>query len=478
MGYILKQAIFNFLCKRNLDYKFIRYESIPRNIYLANSLFKVIISIASYKFIITYIYLSFFRTRRKKLYYLLHLKYKSILVGDCILSQYFRNVNYPIYPNNIHLFFFYFIFFVRINIIDHKITRIKKKFNGDILYFSFETTGYQEIVRRICNKYAIDSIWYSIYDSAFIRWKNKDGVYLRKGIPFREKIYSNLSEKEINIGKKSINQLVNRKKKYIYLRTTDIDINEKISFPRQTSKSTIVLFLSSISDAQYMYGIGPSPTLADFDNDVIERSLEMGFNVVVKPHPGMLKTKEFSSKDRCYFDQLKNKWKPITVSKNLQQSSVNNKLFFCSHALSVMELHSVFPDYLCISQHGSVIAEAACKNLFTCAAGSSKYFHLDTFVRILHSFKDYSNIIKEWQNFKTYTKEQRISLYKFSFVNHVSCQRLFPSEVFGNLFPADIDSSYADQWISDFTSSKQNLALLQDKANSYVLKNPNTLKVY
>ena len=477
MGFILKQALINFLCKKNLDYKIISYESISIKFYTVISLVKLITFFCSYKFLFNYFYLSLFQSRRKKLYYLLHLKYNGILVGDCILSQYYRNVNFPIYPNNIHLLYYYYIFLLKVNIIDHKINAIRRKYNGDILLFAFETTGYQEIVRRICNKNSIDSIWYSIYDSAFVRWRNKDGVYLRKGIPLREKIYNNLSEKEINIGKESINQLVDRTKKYIYLRTTDIDINQKISFPKQSSKSTIILFLSSISDAQYIYGIGPSPTLTDFDNDVIERSLGMGFNVVVKPHPGMLKEKDFSAKDRFYFDQLKNKWKPITVSQNLQQSSVNKKIFFSSHALSVMELNTVFPDFLCISQHGSVIAEAAFKNLFTCAASNSKYFHLDSFVRILNSFKEYSKIIQEWQNFKTYTEEQRISLYKFSFVNHVSCQRLFPSEVFGNLFPADIDSSYADQWISDFTLSKKNLALLQDKANSYVLKSPNTLKV-
>ena len=103
---------------------------------------------------------------------------------------------------------------------------------------------------------------------------------------------------------------------------------------------------------------------------------------------------------------------------------------------------------------------------------------MDSFVKILQSFEEFSKIIEDWQNFKTYTKEQQISLYKFSFVNHVSCQRLFPSEVFGNLFPPEIDSSYVEQWISDFTSSKKNLALLQEKADSFVFENPNTLKVY
>ena len=115
-------------------------------------------------------------------------------------------------------------------------------------------------------------------------------------------------------------------------------------------------------------------------------------------------------------------------------------------------MNTVLPDDLCISQQGSVVAEASCKNFFTCAASNFKFFYLYSFVEILQSFNDSSKIIEKWQNFKSYTKEQQISLYKFSFVSRISCQSLFPCEVFGNLFPADIDSSYADQWTSDFTS--------------------------
>ena len=408
--------------------------------------------------------------REDILYHCLNVEYGGLKVGDCILSAYFRNVKFPTIPKkSLSLITFYFIAVINVGFQLRQISaRLGKSKNSPVLFYNLETTGWHEIWRRYLINKNVGELRYSNFHRSFKVFYGFSGEDLRKSSHFRESIYENITQEEINRGKLEIEKLVNREKTYAYLKSFDVDCTKRISIPKMNSKETVIIFLSTISDAQYSYGIGPYPDLISFQERILETSLRCGYNVVVKPHPNMFKEKDYTVKDQSYFESLKKKWKVKDWVEGLQISDINPNLYFSHPEISAIELSRVFPNFMCVTQHGTVAAECALLDIFTVVGKNSRYFKGDKFVRIMHSDDEILKILDEWQQFSGFKNHERETIFKFSYLNNICCRPPYANVIFEGCMPDNVDSWMAEAWLDKFIQNKKNRYLATKSSRSFV----------
>ena len=379
-------------------------------------------------------------------------KYKGLVVGDCIVSSFFRSPNTPVLPKLSVKFILYLL--ASIPQLSYQIRCLKKalsNYNAEgSLFFGFETTGFDEVARR----YMVDSgyceIRYSELHQGFRIFKGFTGIDLRKSLAYRKFFYETLSPEEISIGKNSIYELVERKVQYSYLKDNDVSTDMEIGLQSFPAKNTVILFLATLSDAQYLYGNSPFGDLHGFQEGIIKWGLSNGLNVVVKPHPGMYKEKDYTIKDRKYFEGLRKDWCISGYAENIERSTKDSRLYFVDSKLSVKELSKIFPDFLCATQHGSVAAECAYIGHLGLVAINSQFFAEDKFVAQVDSKAALEGVLRRWQNFKGLGSDGLESLSKYSYLNNVKCQPLFASRVFYKTVPENVDSAYVETWLADY----------------------------
>lgn len=401
----------------------------------------------------------------------LEIKYRGLVVGDCIMSAFFRKPQTPIFPSK-SLSTLVFIL-ASILVIGYQTRYLRKACDRsdhlDVVFFNFETTGFQEVWRRFLISQNILELRFSIFHQGLHLFDGFTGVALRKGSFFRQELYDNLSDSDIQQGELILEKLVSRQLKYVYLKSLDVNPASKIEVMPFENKSTVILFLSTISDAQYSYGKGPYSDLHGFQNGIITAALNSGYNVVVKPHPAMFKDKDFTIKDRNYFKWLKQVWKVSPYCGGLMQSKVNGRLFFADSRISTNELVRVFPGFLCVTQHGTVAAESAFNGLLSLVGSNSKYFDGDKFVRILQKKSDILERFAEWQSFTGLSESEKVALYKFSFINNVKCRPTYANRLFSDIMPTNLDSWQVENWLTSYLSSDRDekMELLRNSCKKF-----------
>ena len=285
----------------------------------------------------------FFYNREKFLSLLLSLRSKNILIGDCILSSYQRNIETKIIlEKNLELYLFLVASYFSILI---NIKQLEKHINANNVpkyFICHETTGLEEVLRRYCLKRELLEIRYSSHHKGIRLFSGFDGVALRKQETLNAQAGMEIKQKTLNLQKEKLTALVNRTVQYQYLRSVDIDLKITLGLTPTSPKKTVIIFLATLSDAQYLYGIGPFPSLDIFHESLLLSFLDRGYDVVIKPHPAMLKNKDYAVKDRAYYKMLLDKWDAYAVSEHLLKSRLNDKLIFVSEKLSVKELSKTF----------------------------------------------------------------------------------------------------------------------------------------
>ncbi len=130
-----------------------------------------------------------------------------------------------------------------------------------------------------------------------------------------------------------------------------------------------------------------------FQKAFVDYAIELGLNVVVKPHPAMFKNNEYARKDRDYFELLLNMY-PCHLSSQIQSlNPLHRGVFFVDSRSSVVELARVFPGFMCVTQHGSVAAECGAMNLMSVVGENSQYFDGDAFVKKSRRSRGYGHCI-------------------------------------------------------------------------------------
>ena len=471
----LKYGIFNLLSESSLnfeikDYQFPEKKHILKYLLLITIKFNLIYLLSLiYKFLkILFTFFVFDNTSSGICSHLLKLKIFSITAGDCIMSDYFRSPITGYNPKcsflNIN-FFLQRIFFY--HLIYFQFQNFYKKENNLIL-FSYETTGVDEYLRRLCLSCDCIEIRFSPFEGGYRFFQNYNGVSLRKFSKLRSYHYSKFSNNELLLGQKKINSLVNRHDSYSYMKDIDVDTKLEIGINPLPTKSTVVIFLSTLSDAQYLYGVGPFSSLPEFHERLIEISLSKGYNVVVKPHPSMLKDKDYCAKDKKYYSDLLSKYKSKRLSPNISKSKCINKLYFLNEFISVKQMSKTFPAFMCATNHGSVAAECSYLNHFCLVSSNSQYIKDDLFVFILRNIKDIDTAFTNWQKHDHFTEEETNSIYKYIYLNNVYCRNQTGDVIFDGLFPENHDSSFTDNWILEFEKNTGGKNQLMEHVTKYI----------
>lgn len=471
----LKYGILNLLSESGLnfeikDYQFPEKKHLLKYLLLLTIKFNLIyfLSLISKFLKILFTFLFFDNTSSSLCSHLLKLKIFTISAGDCIMSDYFRSPTTGYNPKysflNIiyflkRIFFYYLIYF--------QFQNFYKKENNLIL-FSYETTGVDEYFRRLCLSCDCIEIRFSPFEGGYRFFQNYNGVSLRKFSKLRSYHYSKFSNNELLIGQKKIKSLVNRHDSYSYMKNFDIDTKLEIGINPLPTKSTVIIFLSTLSDAQYLYGVGPFSSLPEFHERLIEISLSKGYNVVVKPHPSMLKEQDYSVKDRNYYSDLLKKYKSKPLTSNISQSQSINKLYFLNEFISVKQISKIFPAFMCVTNHGSVAAECSYLNHFCLVSSNSQYIRDDLFVFIIRNKKDVDTAFTNWQKHELYNKEETNSIYKYIYLNNVSCRNQTGDIIFEGLCPENHDSSFIDKWIFEFEKNTGGKNQLMDHVTKYI----------
>jgi len=412
--------------------------------------------LSDFSFLLFYafkIFCFYFKSHDEFLFSLLNLKYKKIQVGDCIASSYYRSKKTNLYATkSSQIFIFYILSLVSIIANLRRLSNLIKDHNADH-FISFETTGMEEVFRRYCVKYELFEIRYSPPHQGYRVFKNYNGVSIRKEIKSRKECYEKLTDNQLLEGKELISNLVKRKTQYGYLKTSDINLELSLETKKKKPKSTVIIFLSTLSDAQYLYGVGPYPSLDAFQSSMIKFFLNSGLRVLIKPHPAMMKDKDYAKKDREYYESIKKQWKTKRVEEYLEVSSLNSSLYFVDAKISAIELNRVYPEFLCITQHGSVAAECAALGNMSLVGENSQYFEDDLFVTILKRSFELPKVLSLWQNFKSFSCRERNSIYQYIYYQNILSKPIYGNHLFEGLFPNDLDSSYIENWLQKYIKS-------------------------
>lgn len=428
----------------------IRYLTRIKNLKDLQRFFLDFLFLLSYSF---KIFCFYFKSHHEFLFSLLDLKYKEIQVGDCIASSYYRSERTNLYATkSFQIFIFYILSLVTVIANLRRLNRLIKDHKADY-FISYETTGMEEVLRRNCIKNDLMEIRYSPPHQGYRVFKNFNGISIRKEIKSRKECYEKLTENQLLEGKELISNLVKRKIQYGYLKTSDINLDLSLQTKKNKPKSTVIIFLSTLSDAQYLYGVGPYPSLDAFQSSMIKFFLNSGLRVVIKPHPAMMKNKDYAKKDREYYESIKKQWKTKKVEEYLEVSCSNNSLYFVDEKISVIELNRVYPEFLCITQHGSVAAECAALGNMSLVGENSQYFEDDLFVTILKRSFELPKVLSLWQNFEAFSCSERNSIYRYIYYQNILSKPIYGNHLFEGLFPNDLDSSYIENWLQNFLKS-------------------------
>ena len=412
-------------------------------------------------------------TNEKFCWFVLRLKYNKIIIGDCIASTYFRSNKTDIIPTrSIQYLTFILIYLLYISyylkIIDKKLFST----NNRVILFCFETTGIHEILRRHLILNNIVELRYSIFHKGHRFFDGYTGVDLRKASNLRHEIYSNLKDNHIEQGKVFLKKLVHREETYDYMKEFDLNLNLILPIKVTPVKKTIILFLSTISDAQYLYGVGPFTDLHQFQLYNINVALENDYNVVIKPHPSMLKAKDYCKKDIAYFNKLKDIFSINYSDHLIKYYDSDNRICIVNPMVSVLELSRKFPEFLCLTQHGSVILECAYLNHYCVAGCNSQYIDEDYFVKLIHTTDDFKKYLNEWHSFTSFDKCERDAMYKYIYLNNINNKLLYETDIFSILSNRNTDSSSIELLINNYLNDNPELnhMKLQNCSDDFVSK--------
>ena len=201
-----------------------------------------------------------------------------------------------------------------------------------------------------------------------------------------------------------LNDFIFRRKIYSALADCDVKKDIKMSgtlveFLRQKPDVKVaVIFLHQISDAAYIFGVDCFIDLNDWLFKSINYLKLCGIEIIIKIHPAYFSKKLTYPIDLIYSKYLEEVFKvnfSLMEVDQLHKSSFPG-VMFAHHQVPAHELSRCFPDYLCITHHGTVATEAAYLGHATIVSKASLYKEHHKFVCIYSSLDQYLELIKSW----------------------------------------------------------------------------------
>jgi hypothetical protein len=219
---------------------------------------------------------------------------------------------------------------------------------------------------------------------------------------------NDLTEEEKGHAYNSMNKRVQEGVQSWTANITDIDPNASFTVPQQfdTSIPIAIVFLHAVADDQYRCGLDEFDSLDGFHRYTIDTLLELGYQCILKSHPGVNSAihPDKTTIDRRYltklFDDYGLNYGALVSSgiNDCQYSSRSNRLFALHPKLGIHAIAARMK-FLTITHHGNVLFESKHLGLPTV-----KYRYCKS--RAYHFCHDWATIA-EYRQLLTYYKEQQ-----------------------------------------------------------------------
>lgn len=336
-------------------------------------------------------------------YNFLRVSLHGIVIGDCICGIFLRFYsphgkivfNYhmvKVARQVCHQFYAANLFLILINFFN-------KKEKGH--FMSQELTYLDELKRRILLKKGYIELRLNYTSGKFepyIKNTNFNSIATEE---FNAISNNNF---DYDMAEKSINKFVFRENKYLQLADCDVSkdvrlqLNDLKNISFSPNKKIAVIFLHQVSDAAYLFGVDCFDDLDQWLFETIKILSVYNFLVIIKIHPAYFSKKLTYPIDNKYAQYLEGIFdvKFNLMSQNgIHKSSFEN-VVFVHHSVPASELSRCFPDFLCITHHGTVACEAAYLGHTVMVSNASPYINSHKFVNIYQSTFEYRLLVESW----------------------------------------------------------------------------------
>ena len=325
----------------------------------------------------------------------------GVRIGDCILSTVLRlNGSKGLLARNFHFYKTWWKFIVSFFSATIFTRCLSVLYAGDKYFYSHETTYLDEAIRRILLNFGFREIRYDFFQRKAIVMPVLYGYEIRKRTYGR--LNQDKSQFDLKLAEKKLRDLVYRNETYSYMIGADIDVTLRLDISklrRWGDQRIAIIYLHAVSDAQYFYGIDCFIDLHDWLIETLRLLNKLGINTCIKMHPAYFNGMHNYPVDKEYLKTLE-KIFGISIDEITPSIPTITKMpnvCFIHHSVSLLELSRVFPDFLCLTHHGTVATEAAyLEHAVICSSASPYIKNEDCFVYIYESLEEYESYIKKW----------------------------------------------------------------------------------
>ena len=194
----------------------------------------------------------------------------------------------------------------------------------------------------------------------------------------------------------------------VYRALPDCDIDTSLQFNQLDVKNFFgaseqkqaVIYLHQVSDAAYVFGVDCFVDLHEWLITSIRLLTEQNIAVIIKVHPAYFSKLITYPIDLKYAKHLEDVFGVSfsSMPKNGIQKSRIPDVSFVHHEVPLFELNRVFPNFLCITHHGTVATEAAYLGHSALVSVASPYLEDAKFVERYSSVEEYADLILNWKS--------------------------------------------------------------------------------
>jgi hypothetical protein len=299
------------------------------------------------------------------------LRIKNIKIGDIVAAEYLRNPAKG--DGNLKVDFRFYILTIKYLIVflnfDRSVEVLLKKYKLTDIRFSLQETSFKdEMLRRLMISKGI------FFEYQFDKYQGK--LLLFEYGPCCQGRVFEYTPKLNDVTQEEIDECRSNLDKRIFDgiavwtgNVTDIDstlkLDEESHLMIDNSKPTAILFLHAVADDQFRCGLDCFISIDDFHMYTIKTVLALGYQCILKPHPGIksaLHPDKSEIDDRYIlklFGDFGLDYRKITDSydKLIHKSSKINGLYAMNPKVSIKSIIDKF-NFITLTHHGTITYEA------------------------------------------------------------------------------------------------------------------------
>ena len=354
----------------------------------------------------------------KESFNLADIKIKNIKIGDIVAAEYLRNAAYG--NGNLQIDFRFYILTIKYLVVYVNFTNslaiLLKKYRPEEIRFCLQETSFKdEMLRRILINNNI------IFEYQFDKFLGKMVLFEFKPnsegriFEYTPKLYD-VTEKEINECTLSLDKRIHQGTALWTGNITDIDshlqLDEESLSMIDLTRPIAVLFLHAVADDQFRCGLDCFKSIDDFHKYTIETLLLLGYQCILKPHPGIKSAlhPDKSIIDDRYVTDLFFQYgldygkTTNSFSRMIHRSTKLGNFFSINPKISIKSISNKM-NFIALTHHGNISFEALHLSIPALKYRYCKNREFD----FMHSWSDRSSYVDLLNYYKHYMSLPRIN---------------------------------------------------------------------